>query len=77
MRRRDLLRAGLASTVAGALPGGAAERQAGAAATGREIWVGHLDRVAKPVLEALAAERLRATMPIEMRAGRDKSRPRT
>ncbi|MFZ5830872.1 MAG: DUF2264 domain-containing protein [Planctomycetota bacterium] len=41
----------------------------GAAATDRAAWVGWLTRVARPVLENLAAGSLRATMPVECAPG--------
>lgn len=78
MRRRDLLRSGLVSALAGSAPTfGQAQVGTTAGLSARATWVKHLDRVARPVLEALAAGRLRATMPIEAHPEMAESRKRT
>jgi len=46
--------------------GAAAEPEAG---SDRDLWIQTLDRVSRPVLEHLAADRLRARMPVEAPAG--------
>ena len=74
MRRRDLLRSALAAPFVSPLAMAAAPV---AGATGRAVWVGHLERVARPLLEALAERRLRASMPIEAHAGMEQSRTHT
>lgn len=74
MNRRELLRSAVSTSVVSALPSLAFAEASG---TGREVWVGHLDRMARPVLEALAAGRLRATMPIEAHAAMAATRPLT
>jgi hypothetical protein len=38
----------------------------------RAAWVGHVDKIARPVLAALAAENLRGTMPVEQKGERDR-----
>jgi hypothetical protein len=73
MKRRDLLRSAVAAPFL-ALP---AALPAAPAASDRAAWLRHLDRVAGPVLDALAHGRLRATMPIEAHASMAASRPRT
>ena len=73
MKRRDLLRSAIALPLASALPNLAQS----AASTGRTVWLGHLHRVADPLLEALASNRLRATMPIEAHPSTAASRPKT
>ena len=74
MKRRDLLRSALVSPLALALP---ALPEAPAASTGRAVWIDHLHRIARPVLESLANGRLKAAMPIEAHAGMEKSRTHT
>jgi hypothetical protein len=73
MKRRDLLRSAIALPLATTLPTLAQS----APATNRAFWLTHLHRVADPVLEALAAGRLRATMPIEAHPAAAASRPKT
>jgi len=73
MKRRDLLRSALTLPLATSLP---ALSQSPAPTT-RAVWLSHLHRVADPVLEALAAGRLRATMPIEAHPSMAASRPKT
>lgn len=75
MRRRDLLHSALASTFAASLPSFALAAEA--STTKRTAWLAHLDHVARPVLEALAAGRLRASMPIEAHPEMAKTRLRT
>jgi hypothetical protein len=74
MKRRDLLRSALVSPLALALP---ALREAPAPSTGRAVWIDHLHRFARPVLESLAKGQLKANMPIEAHAGMEKSRTHT
>ena len=73
MKRRDLLRSALALPLATSLPPLAQS----APSTNRAFWLSQLHRVANPLLEALAAGRLRATMPIEAHPSMAVSRPRT
>lgn len=73
MKRRDLLRSALALPLATTLPAIAQP----VSLTSRTFWLSQLHRVADPVLEALAAGRLRATMPIEAHPTMAVSRPRT
>jgi hypothetical protein len=74
MHRRTLLRSALAVPVASALP---AQTPSPAAATGRSVWIAHLHRVARPVLESLAQNRLKASMPMEIKPGMEASRAHT
>jgi hypothetical protein len=74
MRRRDLLRSALAVPFASPLTALAIPP---AGASGRTVWTNHLDRIARPVLEALAERRLRASMPIEAHTGMEQSRKHT
>ena len=70
MNRRDFLMT--ASAAAAAPVAGSASRrlQTGAAASeDRAIWIGHLRRLADPVLTNLAAGTLKARMPVEQAAG--------
>ncbi len=70
MKRRDLLRSSLAAGVSLALP--AAARPSTPAPSGgddRALWLTHLQRIAHPVLSALAERRLVATMPVESAPG--------
>ena len=73
MKRRDLLRSALALPLATGLPAIAQS----APSTNRAFWLSHLHRVADPVLEALAGNRLRASMPIEAHPAMAASRPKT
>jgi len=73
MKRRDLLRSAIAAPFATA----AFASVPPAPSTGRGYWLAHLDRVAKPVLEALAQGKLRAFMPIEAHPGMAASRAKT
>jgi hypothetical protein len=68
MKRRDLLRSTLAAAAAMALPAGAAAPPA-TPTDDRAFWLAHLQRVARPVLSALAQRRLVATMPVESAPG--------
>jgi len=73
MQRRDLLRSAIAAPFALSLPA----QLPTTPSTNRAFWFTHLDRVAKPVLEALAQGKLRASMPIEAPAAMQKSRAHT
>ena len=73
MKRRDLLRSVIALPLASSLPAIAQS----APTTNRAPWLGHLHRVADPLLEALANNRLRATMPIEAHPSTASTRPKT
>ena len=64
MHRRDLFRSVAATTLAASLPSHG-EPTPAQPASDRAFWLGHIDRIAKPVLEALADNRLRDSMPIE------------
>src|ERR1700677_2277996 len=74
MKRRDLLRSALVLPLAGSLP---ASPEPLAPSSGRAFWLAHLQRVARPVLESLANNRLKASMPIEAHAGMEQSRTHT
>src|SRR5688572_8740991 len=52
-----------------ALTAGAADQAKPSSAGDRAIWVGHLRKLADPVLNNLAAETLKARMPVEQAAG--------
>ncbi len=73
MTRRQVLGSALAVPLASTLPA------AGQAppSTGRAAWLTHLRKVADPLLEALAAGRLRASMPIEAHPEMAATRPVT
>ncbi|MES2391287.1 MAG: DUF2264 domain-containing protein [Acidobacteriota bacterium] len=77
MRRRDLLKTVLPATAMAFLPGvaaGAAEPQT---ASDRGFWLAQMQRVAHPVLDALAHRSLKATMPVEAARGEEASRKHT
>jgi hypothetical protein len=65
MRRRDLLKSSLAVCAAIGSENALAQRYVGTMTDSREYWFTTLDRVCRPVITALAARKLRATMPIE------------
>ena len=73
--------AGMALTgmVYGGVPAGA--QGSGVAASGfgedRASWVGMLDRICKPLFEALSERRLKAVMPVEAYAGEQEHRRQT
>src|SRR5215213_1311532 len=73
MHRRDFLKTASASTIVPALrPGSRAPQPAPAAQKPqdeRAIWVGHMRRLADPVLKNLAAGTLKMRMPVEQAAG--------
>jgi hypothetical protein len=78
MRRREVLKSCL---LAGASLGRVGFAEVGASAgedvgvgEDRASWVAMLDRVARPVLEALSERRLKASMPVEAFAGREQDR---
>jgi hypothetical protein len=70
MNRRDFLKSASASAMAPAL---SAERRVPQAPPAtqddRAVWVGHVRRLADPVLKNLAAGTLKARMPVEQAAG--------
>jgi hypothetical protein len=81
MKRRELLKSGLAATLAlrGQVFG---EGPAAGVATGqvgedRASWVGMLDRVCRPLFEALSERKLKAVMPVEASAGEQEHRRQT
>jgi hypothetical protein len=70
MNRRDFLMTASAAAAAPVVGSSAGRSQAPVAAAGdRAIWVGHLRRLADPVLTHLAAGTLKARMPVEQAAG--------
>ena len=87
MKRREVLKAGLAA--AGMALGGLAngEGQAVGTAPGklpassfgedRASWVAMLDRICRPLFEALKERRLKAVMPVEAAAGKELGRRKT
>jgi hypothetical protein len=84
MKRRELLRSCLAVSAAASLPLGGAAFAAEPEAAGlnaiseeRASWVAMLDRICRPVFEALSQRRLKAVMPIEAFAGREEGRRKT
>ena len=74
MNRRDFLKtASAAAVVPAARP--AIDTQVASrvsAADDRSIWIGHLRKLADPVLKNLAAGTLKARMPVEQAAGADR-----
>jgi len=73
MRRRDLLKSALPTALAAFLPV-TTSAQSSSIPTNRSAWLDPLQRVAHPVLDALAHRRLKATMPIECAPGQLDSR---
>jgi hypothetical protein len=70
MNRRDFLKTASAGATAPALRAESRVFQAAPAAQGdRAVWVGHLRRLADPVLKNLAAGTLKVRMPVEQAAG--------
>jgi hypothetical protein len=70
MNRREFLLAASAGTVMPVVrPAGQTPQAAGAAQGDRAIWIGHMRRLADPVLQNLAAGALKARMPVEQAAG--------
>lgn len=82
MERRQALKLGVAAAGLG-LPGvgvaGGQHLAAGAAGVteDRASWVAMLDRVCRPVFSSLSQRRLKATMPVEARAGEEQHRRQT
>jgi hypothetical protein len=85
MKRRELLKSCIAVSAAG-LPFGEAALAKGFSggigpsspfAEDRASWVAMLDRICRPVFEALSQRRLKATMPIEAYAGKEEDRRKT
>src|ERR1035437_5528632 len=93
MRRREVLKSGLiAGAAAGmafqglvygeaqaaeAVQGAARGAQAGGVTEDRASWVAMLDRVFRPVFDALSERRLKAVMPVEAYAGEQQHRRQT
>src|ERR1019366_834211 len=96
MRRREMLKSGLAAGVAAgmAFPGlahGEAQAVGGAQTDGlspdrltegglteeRTSWVAMLDRICRPLFDALSQRRLKAVMPVEAYAGEQQHRRQT
>lgn len=88
MKRRDMLKSGLAaSAAAGIVLRGMAFGEAqgmGVAKTGdggmtedRASWLAMLDRICRPLFEALNQRRLKAVMPVEAFAGEQEHRKQT
>jgi hypothetical protein len=86
MKRRDVLKAGLAvSAAAGMAFRGVAHGKAQAGgglsdsgfAEDRESWVAILDRICRPLFNALKERRLKAVMPVEAVAGAEQGRRKT
>jgi hypothetical protein len=73
MHRRDFLKTASAGTIVPGLRSESRASQATAAAQkpqdDRAVWVGHMRRLADPVLKNLAAGTLKARMPVEQAAG--------
>jgi hypothetical protein len=78
MRRREVLKscllAGASLSRVGFAEVGASASEDVGVGEDRASWVAMLDRVAKPVLEALSERRLKASMPVEAFAGREQDR---
>jgi hypothetical protein len=75
LTRRHLLVSGLCATSATLLPTLEAQpTQPPPAKSVRDQWLDWLDRVSSPVLEALAAQKLRSLMPVEAVAGHETDR---
>ena len=83
MRRREVLKSGLAAGAGMAIQGLAygQEKSGGIVSDGvteeRTSWVAMLDRVNRPVFEALSQRRLKAVMPVEAYAGEQEHRRQT
>lgn len=70
MDRRDFLKAAGAGAVMPAVrPDGRTAQAARAPQDDRAIWIGHMRKLADPVLKNLAAGTLKARMPVEQAAG--------
>ena len=70
MDRRDFLKAAGAGTVMPVVrPGVRATQAASLPQEDRAIWIGHMRKLADPVLRNLAAGTLKARMPVEQAAG--------
>jgi len=79
MRRRELLKSGLAATLAlrGITLVNAQERERAQAGEDRASWVGMLDRLCRPLFEALSERKLKVVMPVEASAGEQQHRRQT
>src|ERR1019366_6146687 len=88
MRRREVLKSGLAASAAAgmALRGmaygeaqvsGGAKAGAGGMTEDRASWLAMLDRICRPLFEALSQRRLKAVMPVEAYAGEQEHRRQT
>jgi len=75
--RRAFMKQALALTTAAALPYGSRAAQTAPTAareTDREAWLGIMQKIAEPVLDALGRRRLKAEMPVECQPGELESR---
>ena len=86
MKRRDLLKSGIAASVGAGLSlqasargetAGTATTRSGEFTENRASWVAMLDRVCRPVFESLSQRQLKATMPVEAFAGEQQHRKQT
>jgi hypothetical protein len=81
MKRREMLKAGLAAGMAfRGMAYGAGQAVGGTAAglgEDRASWVGMLDRICRPVFAALSERQLKAVMPVEAAAGKEQGRRKT
>ncbi|HEY4357229.1 MAG TPA: DUF2264 domain-containing protein [Acidobacteriaceae bacterium] len=77
MRRRDLIKLSLASTLPAVLPAAARSQASTGAPSGRATWLRQMRRVAFPVLDALKDRKLKALLPIEAKPGMEASRRHT
>ena len=70
MDRRDFLKAaGVGAVMPAARPDRRTRQAAPAPQDYRAIWIGHMRKLADPVLKNLAAGTLKARMPVEQAAG--------
>lgn len=77
MLRRDLIKLSLASALPAVLPKGVSAQETLPASSGRAYWLRQMERVIFPVLDALQQHKLKASMPIEAKAGMEESRKHT
>lgn len=75
MRRRDLLKSALPAAACAVLPKRLPAQET--RANGRGFWLGYMERVAGPVLEALRRGELKKAMPVECARGEEESRQHT
>jgi len=83
MKRREMLKSGLAAVAAGMTLPAIGQGEVTHAAEGaglsedRASWVAMLDRICRPLFEALSQRRLKAVMPVEAYAGEQEHRRQT